>query len=99
MRLWTAALFLPLTLGFLVAPLAAGAQQSTKVWRLGLFHVGLDHVPPSLDGLREGLKALGYEEGKNIHLDWRNLPDAKAARATALEFVRDRMDLIVAFEN
>ena len=24
------------------------AQQSSKVWRIGLFHVGLDHVPPSL---------------------------------------------------
>ena len=35
--------------------------------------MGLDHVPPTLAGLREGLKALGYEEGKNIRLDWRNL--------------------------
>jgi putative ABC transport system substrate-binding protein len=61
--------------------------------------VGLDHVPPSLDGLREGLKALGYQEGKNIRLDWRNLPDEDAARVTAREFVRDRVDLIVAFES
>ncbi len=83
----------------LAAPLATGAQQAGKVWRIGLFHVGLDHVPPSLDGLREGLKALGYEEGKNIRLDWRNLPDEEAARETAREFVRDRVDLIIAFEN
>ena len=77
----------------------AGAQPAGKVWRVGLFHVGLDHVPPSLDGLRAGLKALGYEEGKNLRLDWRNLPDEVAARKTAGEFVRDRVDVIVAFES
>jgi ABC transporter substrate binding protein len=83
----------------LAAPLAVEAQPAGKIWRIGLFHVGLDHVPPSLDGLREGLKALGYEEGKNIRLDWRNLADEDAARTTAQVFVRDRVDLIVAFEN
>ena len=70
-----------------------------RVWRIGLFHVGLDHVPPSLPALREGLKALGYEEGKNLRFDWRNLPDEKAAREAAKEFARDRVDLIVAFEG
>jgi ABC-type uncharacterized transport system substrate-binding protein len=61
--------------------------------------VGLDHVPPGLGGLREGLKALGYEEGRTIQLDWRNLADEDTARRTAHEFVRDRVDLIVAFEE
>ncbi len=99
MRLRTLALIVTLALAILLAPLDCEAQQAAKVWRVGLFHVGLDHVPPSLDGLREGLKALGYEEGKNIRLDWRNLADETAARATAQEFVRDRLDLIVAFES
>ena len=85
--------------GLLAAPLAAWAQQTGKVWRIGLFHVGLDHVPPSLDGLREGLKALGYEEGKNLQLDFRNVADETAARAVALELVKQRPDLIVTFEN
>src|SRR5262245_55421880 len=49
--------------------------------------------------LREGLKAFGHEEGKNIHLDWRNLPDDEAARKTAEEFAQSKVDLIVAFEN
>jgi putative ABC transport system substrate-binding protein len=77
----------------------AEGQQSKKVWHLGLFHVGLDHVPGSFGRLRDGLKALGYEEGKNIHLDWRNLPDDAAARNTAQEFAQSKVDLIVAFEN
>ena len=86
--------------------------QVSRVFRLGLFHVGLDHVPPSVDGLREGLTALGYDagavptpvvstvmEGKNIRLDWRNLPDEATAGETAKVFVQDRVDLIVAFES
>jgi len=85
--------------GLLTAPLAAEAQQAGRVYRIGLFHVGLDHVPPALYGLREGLKELGYEEGKNLRWDFRNLPDENAAQATAREFVRQKVDVIVAFEN
>ena len=88
-----------LAAGVMLALASAEAQQAGKVYRIGLFHVGLDHVPPSLQPLKDGLKALGYEEGKNLVLDWRNLPDEEAARVTAKEFVRNRVDLIVAFEN
>jgi putative ABC transport system substrate-binding protein len=82
--------------GAVASPLAVRAQQVGRVWRIGLFHVGLDHVPPSLEGLRRALKSLGYEEGRNIQLDFRNLPDEAAAQETARRFVRDRVDLIVA---
>jgi putative ABC transport system substrate-binding protein len=75
------------------------AQQPKQIRRIGLFHVGLDHVPPSFPALSAALKELGYEEGKNIHLDWRNLPDEDAALATAKEFARQPVDLIVAFED
>ena len=78
---------------------APGAYQPKRISQLGLFHVGLDHIPPSLDTLREELRSLGHEDGQTIALDWRNLPDEEAARDTAREFVRKRMDLIVAFEN
>jgi putative tryptophan/tyrosine transport system substrate-binding protein len=74
-------------------------QERAKVWRIGLFHVGLDHIPPALDGLKEGLRALGYHEGKNVVYDFHNLADQRAARATAQKFVREKVDLIVAFEN
>lgn len=79
-----------------LAPLSA---RSGSVARVGLFHVGLDHDPPGLAPLRESLKALGYEEGKNIRLDYRNQVDEDAARKTAKAFVIDRVDVIVAFEN
>src|SRR5262249_9725760 len=96
-HLWS--LITALVLSLLVTPCWTTAQQPGKVWRIGLFHVGLDHVPPWLDPLRDGLKALGYEEGKNLILDWRNLPDEAAADDTAKAFVQERVDLMVAFEN
>jgi len=90
---------LVLSLGLIFGPLAADAQRAAKMPRIGLFHVGLDHDPPALAPLRESLRSLGYEEGRNIHLDYRNQADEDAARATARAFVRERVDLMVAFEN
>ena len=85
--------------GLLAAPLAAEAQQAGgRIYRIGVFHVG-DHIPSDLQSLRDGLKDLGYEEGRNIHLDVRNLADEEAASRTASEFVRSRVDLIVALGN
>ena len=87
-----------LAFGLLAAPLALEAQQAEKVWRIGVFYVG-DHIPPGLQTLRDGLKALGYEAGKNLQLDFRNLADEEAASRTAREFVQSRPDLIVTFGN
>jgi putative ABC transport system substrate-binding protein len=66
---------------------------------VGLFHVGLDHDPPGLAPLRESLKRLGYEEGQNIHLDYRNQADESAAQKTATAFVSEQVNVIIAFEN
>jgi ABC-type uncharacterized transport system substrate-binding protein len=95
MRLTGGALAFALTL----APVGAEGQQPLKNPRIGLFHVGLDHDPPGLAPLRASLRRLGYEEGRNIHLDYRNQASEDAARATARAFVRERVDLMVAFEN
>jgi ABC-type uncharacterized transport system substrate-binding protein len=106
------ALLKTLALALLATPLAAEAQPAGKIYRIGVLHVGVDHVPPHLDGLRAGLRDLGYDvdtspaprqstvfEGKNLRLDWRNLWDEDAARVAARELVRDRVDLIVAVED
>ena len=95
MRLTGFALALTLTL----APLGAEGQQPWKIPRIGLFHVGLDHDPPGLAPLRESLRRIGYEEGRNIRLDYQNQADEDAARSTARAFVQERVDLMVAFEN
>jgi hypothetical protein len=87
---------LVLALGLALSSLAVGAQPAGKVYRIGLIHVGLDHVPPSLVPLREELRALGYDDGRNIRLDFRNVADQVAANITAQQFVRDQVDLIIA---
>jgi len=54
----------------LVAPLVSEAQQSVKVYRVGVLSPG---TPPlgRLDALRQGLRELGYEEGRTISIEWR----------------------------
>jgi len=65
-----------LTLVVFPAPFVAEAQPAGKAASSTL---GLDRVPPSLEPLRNTPKALGYEEGKNLWSDCRNLPDENAA--------------------
>lgn len=91
LRLTAAAVIL-----LLAATVAVHAQQPRKVYGVGILHVG-DHIPPALQPLRDGLRAMGYEEGRNLQLDFRNLPDEEAAVRTAREFTQARRDLIVAF--
>jgi len=50
------------TVGLLAAPLAAGAQQPSKVHRVGVVVGGLDLT----DNLRQGLGELGWVEGQNL---------------------------------
>lgn len=68
------------------------------VRRVGLMHVGTDHIPPALEPLEVRLKELGWTEGKNIELIFRNL-EPEEVEAQARVFVLDRVDVIVAFED
>lgn len=49
--------------------------------------------------MRASMRALGYEEGRNIRYDFRNVADEVAALEAARAFVRERVDLIVAFDQ
>lgn len=75
------------------------AQQGTKVWHIGLCHVGMDHEPPGLRTLHLALNDMGYQDGKNLRFDWRNQPDEAAAAATIKAWVAAGVDLIVGFED
>jgi len=98
MRLAKPALTVVLALGLLLAPLAAEAQQPAKVPRIGV----LSPYSPSDTALwhqafRQGLRDLGWLEGKNISIEYRyaegrndRLPDLAA------DLVRLKVDIIVA---
>ena len=81
--------------GLLVMPLSAFAQaQQAKVYRVGVIHEG---GPPNaaVDGLKDGLRELGFEEGKQYVLEIRDLKgDRKAAETAARSLEREKVDLI-----
>jgi putative ABC transport system substrate-binding protein len=74
------------------------SSAAQNVRRVGLMHVGTDHVPPSWPSLKARLKELGWFGGKNVELMWRNLEPGEAP-AQARAFVRAKVDVIVAFED
>jgi putative ABC transport system substrate-binding protein len=65
-----AALAAMLAFGILVAPLAAEAQKPGKPHRIGFLRTS---APPDayIEAFRQGLKELGYIEGKNIAFEYR----------------------------
>jgi len=85
---------------FLIASEGSNGDSSAaqSVRRVGLMHVGTDHVPPSWPSLKARLEELGWADGRNIKLIWRNL-EPNAAEAQASAFVFQRVDVIVAFED
>ena len=80
-------------------PLAASAQQITKVPRIGvLWHAGNEQEEAmNLGALRKGLNVLGYVEGKNIEL-MNRFADEHYDRFDGLvaELVEAKVDIIVA---
>jgi putative ABC transport system substrate-binding protein len=87
-----------LALGLLAAPLAVGAQQQAgKLARVGVL---MSLYPPDADppqALRQGLRDLGYVEGRNLIIDWRYQPgQGDRLRTLAAELVRLKPDVIVA---
>src|SRR2546429_4551198 len=75
-------------------PLAARVQQRAKLPRIGF--LGL--VPESLagDGLRAGLRDVGYIEGNNIIIEWRWAQNVEELPALAAELARMPVDVIFA---
>ena len=83
-----------LMFGLLAAPLAAGGQTPGKVYRVGIIHLGGPYQVV-VDGLRQGLRELGLEEGKRIVLDIRDTKgDLKAVEEAARDLERGNVDLI-----
>ncbi len=96
--LWRVTKVVPV-LGLALLYLATTAVADEKMWHIGLCHVGLDHVPPSVPALHQALNEMGYEDGKSLFFDWQNQADEGTAAATMKEWVAAKVDLIVAFED
>jgi len=83
--------------GALAAPLAAGAQQARKVYRIGW--IGIMPAAPSDAGWEAfvaGLRELGYVEGRNIVFERRFTEDqGERNQAYVAELVRMEVDVIL----
>src|SRR4030095_13289120 len=85
---------------FVVVLLAVGviatAQQATKIPRIGYLGSSAASNSARIEAFRQGLRELGYVEGKNIVIEYRYAegePDRE--RALASELVRLKVDVIV----
>lgn len=81
-----------------VAPLASGAQQTGKVWRIGFLSLNSDIEPYKRwhAAFREGLRKLGYVEGDNVIIEQRYAAgQVERLSSLAAELVRLKVDVLV----
>jgi putative tryptophan/tyrosine transport system substrate-binding protein len=79
-------------------PLPAHAQQGERVRRVGVLMALPEDDPDTkarLAGLRQGLEALGWSEGRNVRIDYRFAPAGVRAQVLAKELVALQPDVIV----
>jgi ABC-type uncharacterized transport system substrate-binding protein len=83
--------------GALAAPLGAEAQQAAKIARIGYLAIDLVANPRFRESFRQGLRDLGYVEGRNVVIEYRDA-EGKPERLPALaaELVALKVDVIVA---
>jgi ABC-type uncharacterized transport system substrate-binding protein len=80
--------------GLLAAPVAAGAQPTGKKYRVGIVLEGGPFYA-MIDGFREGLKELGFEEGPQYLLHIRDVKgDPGALEGTARALEQEKVDAI-----
>ncbi len=97
MKFRTIGLISTLALGLLAAPLPTEAQQSGKIHRIGLLtrHSSSDH-PYWYQAFRQGLRDLGWVEGKNIIIEYRWAAGRRERfPALAEELLRLKVELVV----
>ena len=80
------------------APYASFAQQPGKVWRVGflsLRHVDFVDADYYYGPFTQGMRELGYVEGKNLVIEWRSA-EGKSERLPELaaELVRLKLDVL-----
>ena len=85
-----------LIVAFAMCGAVATAQQPTKIPRIGYLTGPAFRQPARIEAFRQGLRELGYVEGKNIVVEYR-YAEGKLDRLPALaaELVRLKVDVIV----
>src|ERR1700678_1149506 len=80
-----------------ILPGATRAQQSVKKWTIGYLGFGpASSWTSEVEALRNGLRDLGYVEGKNILIEFRWAERVDQTFDLAAELVRMKVDVIFA---
>ena len=81
----------------LTVGVVAEAQQPTKIPRIGYLSASsTSNNAARIEAFRQGLRELGYVEGKNIVIEWRHAEEKlDHLPALAVELVRLKVDVIV----
>ena len=81
----------------LTAPSSAQAQQAGKMWRIGWLAAGASSQDELVEALREGLRDIGYVEGRNLLIEFRWAEERyERLPALAVELVQLGVDVIFA---
>jgi putative ABC transport system substrate-binding protein len=84
-------------LGTVAGAVPSWAQQKGRIWRIGFLWDSPTVFPDAIEAFRQGLRELGYVEGRNITIEYRwaeGKPDR--IRELAAELVKLKVDVIVA---
>ena len=89
--------FVIATGALLAAPFNTGAQQPAKIARIGFLALDLVGNPRGMEPFRQGLRDLGYVEGHNVVIEFRDA-ERRLERLPSLaaELVALKVDAIVA---
>src|SRR5215831_5561632 len=78
-------------------PFAVCAQQTGKVFRIGFLWDSPTVFPDAIEAFRQALHDLGYDDGRNIVIEYRWADgNPKRMRELAEELVRLKVDVIIA---
>jgi putative ABC transport system substrate-binding protein len=86
-----------LSVSLILAPLVAEGQQTGKIYRIGMLETtSMALNAANLDAFRQGLRELGYVEGRNFMIEYRSA-DGRRERfpELATELVRLKVDVIL----
>ena len=87
-----------LAVGLTLAPLAVQAQPAGRVYRVGLLGLASGSDVQVLAALPQGLRDLGYEEGKNLVIEYRTAEgDYDRLPRLAAELVQLKVDVLVSY--
>ena len=75
----------------------ARCQSEKKTFRIGMFTTGVNPRSFTVVAYEVRLRELGYIEGQNLQIEWRQAQESERATKVAAELVRLNLDAILTF--